>query len=38
MILVYQGWTYHVFRQRLGGDEPEPGPPTPDPPGVESTA
>jgi cytochrome d ubiquinol oxidase subunit II len=38
VILVYQGWTYHVFRHRLGGDEPEPGPPTPDPPGVESTA
>ena len=36
VILVYTGWTYHVFRQRLGGDEPEPGPPTPDPPGVES--
>ena len=27
LILVYQGWTYHVFRQRLGGDEPEPAPP-----------
>ena len=38
VIFVYQGWTYHVFRQRLSGDEPEPGPPTPDPPGVESTA
>jgi cytochrome bd ubiquinol oxidase subunit II len=22
VILVYQGWTYHVFRQRLGADEP----------------
>jgi cytochrome bd ubiquinol oxidase subunit II len=21
-ILVYQGWTYHVFRHRLGSDEP----------------
>jgi cytochrome d ubiquinol oxidase subunit II len=21
LILVYQGWTYHVFRHRLGGDE-----------------
>jgi cytochrome d ubiquinol oxidase subunit II len=21
-ILLYQGWTYHVFRHRLGGDEP----------------
>jgi cytochrome bd ubiquinol oxidase subunit II len=21
VILLYQGWTYHVFRQRLGGDE-----------------
>jgi cytochrome d ubiquinol oxidase subunit II len=38
VILVYQGWTYHVFRHRLGGDESEPGPPTPDPPGLESTA
>jgi len=38
VILIYQGWTYHVFRQRLGGDEPEPGLPTPDPPGVEPAA
>jgi cytochrome bd ubiquinol oxidase subunit II len=22
VILVYQGWTYHVFRHRLGADEP----------------
>ena len=22
LILLYQGWTYHVFRQRLEGDEP----------------
>jgi cytochrome d ubiquinol oxidase subunit II len=32
VVLLYQGWTYHVFRHRLGGDapeaepEPEPGP------------
>jgi cytochrome d ubiquinol oxidase subunit II len=28
VILLYQGWTYHVFRQRLEGDEPgeEPAP------------
>jgi cytochrome d ubiquinol oxidase subunit II len=24
VILLYQGWTYHVFRQRLGGGEPDP--------------
>jgi len=24
LILLYQGWTYYVFRERLGGDEPEP--------------
>jgi cytochrome d ubiquinol oxidase subunit II len=23
LILVYQGWTYHVFRARVGGDEVE---------------
>ena len=22
IILLYQGWTYYVFRARLGGDEP----------------
>jgi cytochrome d ubiquinol oxidase subunit II len=22
VVLVYQGWTYHVFRHRLGADEP----------------
>ena len=22
VILLYQGWTYYVFRARLGGDEP----------------
>ncbi len=21
LVLLYQGWTYHVFRQRVGGDE-----------------
>jgi cytochrome d ubiquinol oxidase subunit II len=28
LVLLYQGWTYHVFRHRLGDDEPapEPGP------------
>jgi cytochrome bd ubiquinol oxidase subunit II len=20
LVLLYQGWTYHVFRHRLGGD------------------
>jgi cytochrome d ubiquinol oxidase subunit II len=24
IVLVYQGWTYYVFRQRLGGGTPEP--------------
>ena len=24
LVLLYQGWTYHVFRSRLGGDEPDP--------------
>jgi cytochrome bd ubiquinol oxidase subunit II len=24
LVLVYQGWTYHVFRQRVGGAKPEP--------------
>jgi cytochrome d ubiquinol oxidase subunit II len=24
VVLLYQGWTYHVFRHRLGGDEPAP--------------
>jgi len=23
LVLVYQGWTYHVFRQRVGGVKPE---------------
>jgi cytochrome bd ubiquinol oxidase subunit II len=23
LILLYQGWTYHVFRERVGGGEPE---------------
>ena len=22
VVLLYQGWTYHVFRERLGGEEP----------------
>jgi cytochrome d ubiquinol oxidase subunit II len=22
LILLYQGWTYHVFRERVGGEEP----------------
>ena len=22
VVLLYQAWTYHVFRERLGGDEP----------------
>jgi cytochrome d ubiquinol oxidase subunit II len=26
VVLLYQGWTYHVFRHRLGGDEPAPQP------------
>jgi cytochrome d ubiquinol oxidase subunit II len=24
VVLLYQGWTYRVFRQRLGGEEPTP--------------
>jgi cytochrome bd ubiquinol oxidase subunit II len=24
LVLLYQGWTYHVFWHRLGGDEPAP--------------
>jgi cytochrome d ubiquinol oxidase subunit II len=24
LVLVYQGWTYHVFRARVGGDEVQP--------------
>jgi len=27
LILLYQGWTYYVFRHRLGGEEPEPAEP-----------
>jgi cytochrome d ubiquinol oxidase subunit II len=27
LILLYQGWTYYVFRHRLGGEEPEPAGP-----------
>jgi cytochrome d ubiquinol oxidase subunit II len=23
LVLLYQGWTYHVFRARVGGDEVE---------------
>jgi cytochrome d ubiquinol oxidase subunit II len=30
-ILVYQGWTYHVFRARVGGPAPT-GPDTPEAP------
>jgi cytochrome d ubiquinol oxidase subunit II len=26
VVLLYQGWTYRVFRHRLGGDEPAPRP------------
>jgi cytochrome d ubiquinol oxidase subunit II len=26
LVLLYQGWTYHVFRARVGGDEPQPQP------------
>ncbi len=36
LILVYQGWTYHVFRHRLGGESPGPDPsaePSPGAPG-----
>ncbi len=25
LVLVYQGWTYHVFRARVGGGEPDAG-------------
>ena len=26
IVLLYQGWTYYVFRKRLGGDSPGAGP------------
>jgi cytochrome bd ubiquinol oxidase subunit II len=26
LVLLYQGWTYHVFRARIGGDELQPQP------------
>jgi hypothetical protein len=26
IVLIYQGWTYHVFRARLGGGESAPRP------------
>ena len=25
IVLLYQGWTYHVFRQRLGVGQAQPG-------------
>jgi cytochrome d ubiquinol oxidase subunit II len=31
VILIYQAWTYHVFRQRLGGGEPDQPAPAPPP-------
>ena len=32
VILLYQGWTYHVFRARVGGEElPSGAAPTPAP-------
>jgi cytochrome d ubiquinol oxidase subunit II len=40
LILVYQGWTYHVFRARVGGDELEPAEtpePLPEPGGAPAT-
>jgi cytochrome d ubiquinol oxidase subunit II len=41
VVLVYQGWTYHVFRGRLGGPRVgagEPGPAIPAPRGARATA
>jgi cytochrome bd ubiquinol oxidase subunit II len=29
LVLLYQGWTYHVFRARVGGDELQPQPVAP---------
>jgi cytochrome bd ubiquinol oxidase subunit II len=29
LLLLYQGWTYHVFRARVGGDELQPQPVAP---------
>jgi cytochrome d ubiquinol oxidase subunit II len=26
LVLLYQGWTYYVFRHRLGGETNEPSP------------
>jgi cytochrome d ubiquinol oxidase subunit II len=27
LVLLYQGWTYYVFRARVGGDGPDPAEP-----------
>ncbi len=27
LVLLYQGWTYYVFRARVGGDDPDPAEP-----------
>jgi cytochrome d ubiquinol oxidase subunit II len=32
VVLLYQGWTYHVFRHRVGGEEIEPAPAPEQPP------
>jgi cytochrome bd ubiquinol oxidase subunit II len=29
IVLIYQGWTYHVFRARLGGEPPAVDAPAP---------
>jgi cytochrome d ubiquinol oxidase subunit II len=31
LVLLYQGWTYHVFRHRVGGDEAAASPAAPEP-------
>ncbi|MGZ4271106.1 MAG: cytochrome d ubiquinol oxidase subunit II [Solirubrobacteraceae bacterium] len=31
VVLLYQGWSYHVFRARLGGEPPAGQPPSPPP-------
>jgi cytochrome d ubiquinol oxidase subunit II len=36
VVLLYQGWTYYVFRHRLGLDQPESEPEAPEAPAAPS--